>query len=125
MYHNVNQLQWQLERENLHSCDPKTCLDLLKTQFKEFFDSKEVDELEKHIDERVLKYRELRMKEREANLSTDGRTLDASSVTEGTTLEACLVTKGIEINDSLAAKESLDDSVTSSEHLNESNSLRN
>nr|GEU89698.1 hypothetical protein [Tanacetum cinerariifolium] len=83
-----------------------------------------LDDLDKLIDERVLKYGELRMKEREvqaikeikkwlkereiqeqeslvtegitleANLSTDGTSLDASSVTEGTTLEACLVTKG-------------------------------
>ncbi|GKE26122.1 hypothetical protein Tco_1441506 [Tanacetum coccineum] len=66
MYHNLNQLQWQLERENLHSCDPKTCLDVLRTQFKEFFDSKEyLDVLDKLTDESVLKYGELRMKERE------------------------------------------------------------
>ncbi|GJZ49737.1 hypothetical protein Tco_0603927 [Tanacetum coccineum] len=52
MYHNLNQLQWQLEIENLHSCDPKTCLDYL-------------EEIHKLIDERVLKYGELRMKERE------------------------------------------------------------
>ncbi|GJR59098.1 hypothetical protein Tco_1501260 [Tanacetum coccineum] len=143
MYHNVNQLQWQLERENLYSCDPKTCLDVLRTQFKEFFDSKEVNSFtinagkntSKIIRDTNLKLTDVIYSEKkihkqkslvtesttlEANLSTDGTTLDASSVTEGTTLEACLVTKGIEINDSLAAKESLDDSVTSSEHLNES-----
>ncbi|GKA26679.1 hypothetical protein Tco_0712788 [Tanacetum coccineum] len=58
-YHNLNQLQWQLERENLHSSNPKSYLDILRTPLKEFFDSKEL------IDERVLKYGELRMKEKE------------------------------------------------------------
>ncbi|GJX24536.1 hypothetical protein Tco_0230832 [Tanacetum coccineum] len=153
--------------ENLHSCDPKTCLDVLRTQFKDFFDSKEVnasdfhnkcwkkdfknytrrepetyirnllqylDVLDKLIDERVLKYGELQMKEREvqaiqeivkrlkereiqqqeslvtegttleANLSTDGTTLDASAVIEGTTLEACLVTEGTTLEACLVTK---------------------
>ncbi|GJX75431.1 hypothetical protein Tco_0314026 [Tanacetum coccineum] len=134
MYHNLNQLQWQLEKENLYSCDPKTYLDVLITQFKEFFDSKRRNilwylyVLDKLIDERVLKYGELQMKEREvnaikeiekrlkerkiqqqeclviqgitleANLSTDGTTLDASLVTEGATLEYSLVTKGISLD---------------------------
>ncbi|GJR73779.1 putative ribonuclease H-like domain-containing protein [Tanacetum coccineum] len=82
------------------------------------------DELAKLIDERVLKFGELRMKEREVNaikeiekwlkereiqqqeslvaegktleaiLSTHDTTVDASLVTRDTTLEACLVTKG-------------------------------
>ncbi|GJT52867.1 hypothetical protein Tco_0979024 [Tanacetum coccineum] len=41
MYHNLNQLQWQLESEYLHMCDLKSCLDVLITPFKNFFDSKE------------------------------------------------------------------------------------
>nr|GEZ80072.1 hypothetical protein [Tanacetum cinerariifolium] len=43
MYHNLNQLQWQLERDNFHGHDSKTCLVVLKPQFKEFFVSKEVN----------------------------------------------------------------------------------
>ncbi|GJX95003.1 hypothetical protein Tco_0349589 [Tanacetum coccineum] len=39
MYHNVNQLQWKLESKNLHSSNPKTYLDVLRTPFKKFFDS--------------------------------------------------------------------------------------
>nr|GFB27920.1 hypothetical protein [Tanacetum cinerariifolium] len=135
MYHNLNQLQWQLERENLHTCDPKTCLDVLRTRFKEFFNSKEyLDVLDKLIDERVLKYEEIRMKEREvqaikeiekwlkereiqqqeslvtqvttleANLSIDGTTLDASLDTDSTTLDACLVTEDISLDASLVDK---------------------
>ncbi|GJY03534.1 hypothetical protein Tco_0369474 [Tanacetum coccineum] len=130
MFHNLDQLRLQLERENLHSCDPEICLDILRIQFKEFFNSKEVnasdfhnqcwqkrfkdytgyepetykckllrylDELEKLIDKRVLKCRELHMKEREVkaikeiqkwlkereiqqqeSLSTNSTSLDAS-----------------------------------------------
>ncbi|GJZ21562.1 hypothetical protein Tco_0558601 [Tanacetum coccineum] len=43
MYHSLNQLQWQLERDNFHGHVSKTCLVVLRTQFKEFFDSKEVN----------------------------------------------------------------------------------
>ncbi|GJV65867.1 hypothetical protein Tco_1281534 [Tanacetum coccineum] len=54
MYHNLTQLQWQLERDSCHghnskTClghDSKTCLVVLKTQFKEFIDSKEVNALD-------------------------------------------------------------------------------
>ncbi|GJZ72091.1 hypothetical protein Tco_0635942 [Tanacetum coccineum] len=154
MYLNLNQLQWKLKRETLYSCDPKTCLDVLKTQFKEFFDSQEfLDVLEKITDERVLKYRELQMKEREvqaiqdikkwlkereihqqeslviegttleANLSTDGTTSDASSVIDGPALEACLVTKGIAMDDNFVARESIHDFVTSLEQLDETQCL--
>ncbi|GKB52729.1 hypothetical protein Tco_0903482, partial [Tanacetum coccineum] len=110
---------------------------------------------DKLIDERVLKYGELWMNEREvqaimeiekwlkereiqqqeslvtegttleANLSNDGTTLDASLVTEGATLEACLVTEGTTMDDNLVAKESIDDSVTSLEQLEESNNSGN
>ncbi|GKF48794.1 hypothetical protein Tco_0142045, partial [Tanacetum coccineum] len=130
MYHNLNQLQWQLERDNFHGHDSKTFL----VNFK-YYTSWEpetyrrillryLNDMDKLIDERALKYGELRMKESEvqaikeiekwlkenelqqqkslvnegttleANLSTDGTALDASLVIEGTTLEACLVTEG-------------------------------
>ncbi|GJV96483.1 hypothetical protein Tco_1548060 [Tanacetum coccineum] len=83
MYHNLNQLQWQLERENLYSRDLKTCLDVLRTPFKKFFDSKE--------QRRYI-------------------ALDASLVTEGTTLDASLVTVGIAMGASLVDTQSTVDS---------------
>ncbi|GJW88257.1 hypothetical protein Tco_0163597 [Tanacetum coccineum] len=43
MFHNLDQLRLQLERENLHEVNAKTCLEALQTQFKEFFTSKEVN----------------------------------------------------------------------------------
>ncbi|GKA85158.1 hypothetical protein Tco_0806812 [Tanacetum coccineum] len=74
-----------------------------------------LDDLDKLIDERILEYRELRMKESDvkaikeienmANLSTNGTSLDASLVTKGTTLDASLVTEGIEMDASLVAKQ--------------------
>ncbi|GJY73424.1 hypothetical protein Tco_0477855 [Tanacetum coccineum] len=83
----------------------------------------------------------------EANLRNNGTTLDASSVTKGTTLEGCLVIKGatleaclvtegaeldaslvtkdIAIDDNFVPKESIDDSVTLLEQLDESSSSGN
>ncbi|GJT82486.1 hypothetical protein Tco_1056828 [Tanacetum coccineum] len=40
MFHNLDQLRLQLERENLHGVNAKTCLQALRTQFKEFLTSK-------------------------------------------------------------------------------------
>ncbi|GJV04209.1 hypothetical protein Tco_1337778 [Tanacetum coccineum] len=40
MFHNLDQLQLQFKRENLHAVNTKTCLEVLRTQFKEFFASK-------------------------------------------------------------------------------------
>ncbi|GJU73864.1 hypothetical protein Tco_1265269 [Tanacetum coccineum] len=108
---------------------------VLRTPFKEFFDSKEVnaldfqikcwqkhfkdytgwepktyrrillqylDELDKLIDERVLKYDVLRMKEKEVQAIKEiENALDARLVIEGTTLRACLVTEGVEMDDRL------------------------
>ncbi|GKC21254.1 hypothetical protein Tco_1023404 [Tanacetum coccineum] len=142
MYHNLNQLQWQLERVNFHEHDSKTCLVVLRTQFKEFFDLKEVnasdfnnkslqesfkegtkwepknfksallrvlEELDKLIDERALKYEELQIKEKitvmEACLIIEGAIIESCSVTEGATLEDCLVNKGITLNDNTGVTE--------------------
>ncbi|GJR61897.1 hypothetical protein Tco_1504059 [Tanacetum coccineum] len=40
MFHNLDQLRLQLERENLLEVNPRTCLKALRTQFKEYFASK-------------------------------------------------------------------------------------
>ncbi|GJT22692.1 hypothetical protein Tco_0892629 [Tanacetum coccineum] len=40
MFYNLDQLRLQLERENLLEVNPRTCLEALRTQFKEFFSSK-------------------------------------------------------------------------------------
>ncbi|GJR07136.1 hypothetical protein Tco_0530120 [Tanacetum coccineum] len=46
MSHNLDQLRLQLERENLLEVNPRTCLEELRTQFKEFFASKRVNSSE-------------------------------------------------------------------------------
>ncbi|GKA84146.1 hypothetical protein Tco_0805741 [Tanacetum coccineum] len=43
MFYNLDQLRLQLERENLHEVNAMTCLEALRTQFKEFFASKGVN----------------------------------------------------------------------------------
>ncbi|GJQ91577.1 hypothetical protein Tco_0002716 [Tanacetum coccineum] len=115
MYHNLNQLQWQLERKNLHSCDPKTCLDVLRTLFKEFFDSKKVNALDfqnkcwqkdvkdytrckpKTYRHNLLQYLDVLNKlidERQESLVPEGTTLEANLSTGGTALDASSVTEG-------------------------------
>ncbi|GJR90077.1 hypothetical protein Tco_0214088 [Tanacetum coccineum] len=42
-FHNLDQLRLHLERENLHGVNAKTCLQALRTQFKEFLASKGVN----------------------------------------------------------------------------------
>ncbi|GJX86062.1 hypothetical protein Tco_0336836, partial [Tanacetum coccineum] len=42
MFRNLDQLQLQFEKENLHAVNAKTCLEVLRTQLKEFFASKGV-----------------------------------------------------------------------------------
>ncbi|GJU19924.1 hypothetical protein Tco_1153266 [Tanacetum coccineum] len=107
---------WQKDFKYYTRCEPETYRRNLLWYLEELY---------KLIDERVLKYGELQMKEREANLSTDGTTLDASLVTEGATLEYSLVTEGISLDASLVAKKNTVDSSTSLEHQNKCNSSRN
>ncbi|GJW61786.1 hypothetical protein Tco_0111121 [Tanacetum coccineum] len=126
---------WQKDFKDYTGCEPKTYRHNLLRY---------LEELDKLIDERVLKYGELQMKEREVqainkiekclketeiqqqeSLSTDDTTLDASLVIESAALEASLVTEGIALDDSLVTMHSTVDSRTSSEHHNECNSSRN
>ncbi|GJV23849.1 hypothetical protein Tco_1376544 [Tanacetum coccineum] len=58
MFHNVNQLQWKLESKNLHSSNPKTYLDVLRTPFKKFFYSKEVHALKFHNKSRQKNFKD-------------------------------------------------------------------
>ncbi|GJT41228.1 hypothetical protein Tco_0941093 [Tanacetum coccineum] len=85
-------------------------------------------EIEKWLKEREIQQQESLVTKGttlEANLSNDGTTLVASLVTEGATLEACLVTEGTTMDDNLVVKESIDDSVTSLEQLEESSNSGN
>ncbi|GJS10281.1 hypothetical protein Tco_0367077 [Tanacetum coccineum] len=137
-----------------------------ETQFKKFFDSKEVnatdhenrflqkyfkdiireepqtfrvrqlqylDELEMLFDERAHLIEDLWMREREVKaikeiekqLNEQKMQTQEHLVTEGAALEASLVTEGIALEDNLIAKESTDDSVPSSEQLDESSKSEN
>ncbi|GKC22865.1 hypothetical protein Tco_1025015 [Tanacetum coccineum] len=83
-----------------------------------------LEELEKLIDERVLKYAALRMKGKEVqaiqeierrlqdnemqkqeSLITEGATIEACLVIEGAALEDCLVNEGITVNDNTGVTE--------------------
>ncbi|GJY15072.1 hypothetical protein Tco_0385494 [Tanacetum coccineum] len=46
MFHNLDQLKLQFERENLHEVHAKTCLEVLRLQFKEFFASPALNSLD-------------------------------------------------------------------------------
>ncbi|GJQ98528.1 hypothetical protein Tco_0009667 [Tanacetum coccineum] len=43
MFHNLDPLRLQFERENLHEVNAKNCLEVLRTQLKEFFASQEIN----------------------------------------------------------------------------------
>ncbi|GKB76181.1 ribonuclease H-like domain-containing protein [Tanacetum coccineum] len=93
----------------------------------------ELDGLGKCIDERVIQYRELQMKERKVKeiqkikkkLNERKMQTQENLVTEGTSLDASLVTVGIALDASLVVKESTYDTITSSEQLDESGSSGN
>ncbi|GKA65504.1 hypothetical protein Tco_0765211 [Tanacetum coccineum] len=130
MYHNLNQLQWQLERHNFHGHDLKTYFEVLRTPFKKFLNSKEfkIKKIEKRLKERKIQEEESLVTKGtilEANLSTDGTSLEASLVYEGASLEASFVTDGIALDASLVSKQSTVDSSISSKQQNECNSSRN
>ncbi|GJT62446.1 hypothetical protein Tco_1005979 [Tanacetum coccineum] len=80
MFHKLDQLQLQFKRENLQSCDPKTCLDALRTQFKEFVESKKMKEREV----KAIKEIEKRLKEREIHQSgNENKSSDNESSSSG------------------------------------------
>ncbi|GKE09376.1 hypothetical protein Tco_1412927 [Tanacetum coccineum] len=88
--------------------DSKTCLVVLRTQFKEFLIRKRrallqyLEEVDKLIDERVLKYRALQMKEKEVQAIKEIKNRlkekeiqqQECLITKGAAIEACLVTEG-------------------------------
>ncbi|GJW85945.1 hypothetical protein Tco_0159090 [Tanacetum coccineum] len=71
-----------------------------------------LEELDKFIDERALKYGELLDKRNidgikfDASLVTKGAVMEACLVTEGAALEACLVNEGKAVNDNTGVTES-------------------
>ncbi|GKB20721.1 hypothetical protein Tco_0854644 [Tanacetum coccineum] len=138
---NLDQLQLKLDRENLHECDPKTCLEVLRTQFKELYDSnggefwiiiisvckrtskttlaenlKLTDMKEKEV--KAIKEIENPLNERKMQTQDGMINMDMKILTqEG------LVNEGIALDASLVSKESIDDNPTLTEQQDESNSL--
>nr|GEU49194.1 reverse transcriptase zinc-binding domain-containing protein [Tanacetum cinerariifolium] len=110
--------QMQLDERELH----KKCLALFEKLKKHLgfihrrLLLRYLEELEKVINERVLKYGAIRIKEKEVqaikeienrliqqqeSLITEGAAIEACLVTEGASLEACLVNEGITVNDNM------------------------
>ncbi|GKB54330.1 hypothetical protein Tco_0905083 [Tanacetum coccineum] len=91
---------WQKHFKDYMGCEPETYRRNLLWY---------LDDLDKLIDER-----------QQESLVTEGTTLEANLSTDGTSLDAISVTEAMD--DNLVAKESTNDSVTSSEQLDESSS---
>ncbi|GJW69871.1 hypothetical protein Tco_0126788 [Tanacetum coccineum] len=99
MFHNLDQLRLQLEKENLLEVNPRTCLEALRTQFKEFFASKKVnyrcdllenlDTLEAVIHRAVITYGKLQLQSQDVQINPV-QAVDDSLVTESPTLDANL-----------------------------------
>ncbi|GKD45297.1 hypothetical protein Tco_1269942 [Tanacetum coccineum] len=68
MFHNLDQLRLQLERNNLHKVNTKTCLEVSEHSSRNFLPQKgNLDILETVIRRAVITYGILRMKENEVN----------------------------------------------------------
>nr|GEY18405.1 reverse transcriptase zinc-binding domain-containing protein [Tanacetum cinerariifolium] len=124
MYNNLNKLQRQLKRENPYSSNSKSCLKVLRTPFKEFFDSKEVNALEFHIKCWKKNFKDYTGWEPETYkhfllwyLDELDKLIDEKALKYE--LEACLVNEVIEMDDILVSKECTDESVTSLEQPDE------
>ncbi|GKE89232.1 hypothetical protein Tco_1566707, partial [Tanacetum coccineum] len=91
MFHNLDQLRLQLKKENLLEVNPRTCLEALRTQFKEFFASKKVnyrcdllenlDTLEAVIHRAVITYGKLQLQSQDVQINPV-QAVDDSLVTE-------------------------------------------
>ncbi|GKA36111.1 hypothetical protein Tco_0722602, partial [Tanacetum coccineum] len=107
MFHNLDQLRQLLERENLLEVNARTCLEALRTQFKEFFASKgrdlleNLDTLEAVIHRAVITYCRLQLQTQDVQINPVQAVDDMNEtqlqqhenlVTESTTLEANLNT---------------------------------
>nr|GEW01631.1 hypothetical protein [Tanacetum cinerariifolium] len=80
MFHNLDQLRLQLERENLHEVNAKTCLEALRTRCDLL---KNLDTLEAVIHRAVITYGILRMKENKVNaLKSENKNALSKSVNE-------------------------------------------
>ncbi|GKB46841.1 hypothetical protein Tco_0897594 [Tanacetum coccineum] len=107
MHQNLDQLQWQFDERNPGKCDPKICLEVLRTQLKKFFDSKEVNAFD-HENRFLQKGRlieDLQIKEREVKeIKEIEQRLNEQKMQ--TQLESSLVTEGITLKDNLVVMES-------------------
>ncbi|GJU98338.1 hypothetical protein Tco_1327609 [Tanacetum coccineum] len=92
--YNLNQLRLQLERENLLKVNPRTCLEALRTQFKEFFASKRINPVQA-VDDRLSVSKSSWIESENNNalsklVNETQLQQHESLVTESTTLEANL-----------------------------------
>ncbi|GJW29273.1 hypothetical protein Tco_0046148 [Tanacetum coccineum] len=119
-------LRLQLKRENLHEVNAKTCLEVLRTQFKEFFASKgNLDTLEAVIHRAIITYGILRMKENEVNaLKVNGKQLNEEILHEHEIKKSFkLQSQDVQINSVQAVDDSLIVSKSSWIELENNNAL--
>ncbi|GKD16425.1 hypothetical protein Tco_1205583 [Tanacetum coccineum] len=154
MFHNLDKLQWQLDRKNLHECDPKTCLEVLKTQFENLFAPKKVNasDYDKQCLQKYFKectgmephaYRHKLLYEvDEVGKIIDGRVLydeelwmkerevkairkiEKRLTKSEMQTEEEIVTEGIALDGSLVSRERTNDNTTSSKQQDESTNSR-
>ncbi|GJR62430.1 hypothetical protein Tco_1504592 [Tanacetum coccineum] len=75
MFHNLDQLRLQLERDNLLEVNLRTCLEALRTQFREFLPQKDygvlenLDTLEAVIHKAVITYARLQLQSQDVQIN--------------------------------------------------------
>ncbi|GJV59976.1 hypothetical protein Tco_1466076 [Tanacetum coccineum] len=94
MFHNLDQLRLLLARENLLEVNPRTCLEALRTQFKEFFASKgrdlleNLDTLEAVIHRAVITYGRLQLQSQDVQINLVQAVDDSLIVSKSSWIES-------------------------------------
>ncbi|GKC33725.1 hypothetical protein Tco_1046109 [Tanacetum coccineum] len=94
MLYNLDQLRLQLKRDNLLEVNPRTCLEALRTQFKEFFPQKghdlleTLDTLEAVIHRAVITYGKLQLQSQDVQINLVQAVDDSLIVSKSSWIES-------------------------------------
>ncbi|GKB36536.1 hypothetical protein Tco_0881478 [Tanacetum coccineum] len=90
MFHNLDLLRLQPERENLLEVNPRTCLEALLTQFKEFFclQRENLDTLEAVIHRAVITYGKLKLQSQDVQINLVHAVDDSLSISKSSWIES-------------------------------------
>ncbi|GJU54835.1 hypothetical protein Tco_1228549 [Tanacetum coccineum] len=86
MFHNLDQLKLQFKRENLHEVHAKTCLEVLRLQFKEYFASPATVQDEIFMSNQIMK--SVKMQSQDIQINPVQAVDDSSIVSKNSLIES-------------------------------------